>query len=135
MSNPNDPYGAAAGQQPRVPAEQAPPAWDGQPAQPSAQHAPPSAQQNWGGYEQQGYQGYVAPKKTLDLAQLVSIAAWVVLGLFALDFLYRLTQTGEFEGSFADNFFGGMPSLGTGVLYAGILLALGVWLKERQGHS
>jgi hypothetical protein len=116
MSNPQDPYGQ--GQQP------------GQPDY-SQQQYPQGYQQ----YPQPGYQGYVAPKKALDLAKLVTIAAWVVLGLYAVSYLYSLTQDEEFGPDFADRFFGGMPELGTGIVWAGILLAVGVWLGKQQASD
>jgi hypothetical protein len=121
MTNPHDPYGAPGGQQPGVPAGQAPPPYGDQ----------TSPQQGWG-HQQQGYQGYVAPGKSPDLPKLVTVAAWVVLGLHGLFFLYRLTQSGEYDGDFADNLFGGMPVLASGLFYAAIMLAVGVWLKDRQ---
>jgi hypothetical protein len=86
-------------------------------------------------YPQQQYQGYVAPKKSLDLARLVTIGAWVVLGLFGLNFLYTLTQDDEFGPDFADRLFGSMPTLGQGIFWTGVLLAVGVWLGRHQGST
>jgi hypothetical protein len=115
MSNPQDPYGQQ-GQQ-------------GQPDY-SQQQYPQGYQ-----YPQQPYQGYVAPKKGLDLAKIVTIAGWVVLGLYSLNFLYTLTQDDEFGPDFADRFFGGLPSLGQGIFWTGALLAIGVWLGKQQASD
>jgi hypothetical protein len=98
---------------------------------PSLYGGQPPTPQGWG-HQQQGYPGDVAPGKSPDLPKLVTIAAWVVLGLHALYFLYRLTQAGEYDGDVADNLFGGMPVLASGMFYAVIMLAIGVWLKDRQ---
>jgi hypothetical protein len=114
MSDPQDPYGQ-----------------QGQPVY-SQQHYP---QQGYQQYQQQSYQGYVAPKKALDLARSVTIAAWVVLGLVALNYLYSLTQDDEFGPGFGDRFFGGMPTLAQGVFWAGVLLAVGVWLGKQQASD
>ena len=109
MSDPQDPYGQQ------------------QPADYNQQY-----QQQGYQYSQQQYQGYVAPKKPFDLAKVVTIAGWVVVGLFALNFLYALTQDDQFGPDFGDRFFGGMPGLGQGLFYGGVLLALGVWLAKQQ---
>ncbi|MFO7279590.1 MAG: hypothetical protein C0P77_004200 [Thermoanaerobacterales bacterium] len=110
MSNPQGPYGQQSGDQ-------------GQPA-------PQYPQQPYQPYQQQPYAGYTAPRKPLDLAKLVAIGAWVVLGLYALKFLYVLAD--DDYGDFADRFFGSMPELGTGVFFTGVLLAVGVWLHRNQ---
>lgn len=110
MSNPQDPY-----QQ--------------QPADYSQQQYP---QQPYQQYPQPQYQGYVAPKKAFDLAKVVTIAGWVVLGLYALNYLYTLTQDDDFGGDFADRLFGGMTTLGQGIFWSGALLAIGVWLARQQ---
>lgn len=65
------------------------------------------------------------------LSRLVGIGAWVVLGLFGLKYLYTLTS--DDFGSFENRFFGGLPELGTGIFYAGLLLVAATWL-ERQGR-
>jgi hypothetical protein len=66
-----------------------------------------------------------------DLGRLVAIAAWVVLALFVLKYLYSL---GQDDGSdFADRLFGGMPELGTGIFYTGLLLGVAVWLSRDRG--
>jgi hypothetical protein len=62
----------------------------------------------------------------------VQIAAFVVVGLFALAFLYGLTQDDQFGGSFGDRFFGGLPGLATGIFYGGVLLAVSVWLGKQK---
>ena len=110
MSNPQGPYGQQSGDQ-------------GQPA-------PQYPQQPYQPYQQQPYAGYTAPRKPLDLAKLGAIGAWVVLGLYALKFLYVLAD--DDYGDFADRFFGSMPELGTGVFFTGVLLAVGVWLHRNQ---
>jgi hypothetical protein len=124
MSNPQDPYGQPDpyGQQ------QGPPSYE-QPAQypqQGFQYGQPGYQQPSGGYAPPK-----APRKPIDLGTLVTIAAWVVLGLFVLKFLYTLTL----DGDFGDLFFGGMSELGTGVFYAGVLLAVGVWLRRQQAGT
>ena len=84
-------------------------------------------------YPQQGYAGYTAPpKKPLDLAKLVTIAGWVVLGMYALSYLYTLTQDDDFSPDFADRLFGGLTTLAQGIFWAGALLAVGVWLRKQQ---
>jgi hypothetical protein len=126
MSSPEDPYG-----QPDPYGQQ--------------QQGPPSYEQQ---YPQQGYQygqqypqhtgGHAppkAPRKPIDLATLVTIGGWVVMGLFALAFLYGLTQDDEFGGDFADRFFGGLQSLGLGIFYGSVLLAVGVWLRRQQAGA
>src|SRR5262245_12280837 len=85
------------------------------------------------GYEQQYSGGYAeaTPRKPLDLAKIVQIASYVVVGLYALSFLYGLTQDTP-GANVADKFFGGLPGLGTGVFYAGVLLAVSVWLGKQK---
>jgi hypothetical protein len=75
-----------------------------------------------------------APRKPLDLARLAFIAAWVVLGLFALHYLYFISNDDN-GGEFVDRFFGGMDRLGEGILYAGILHVAAVWLGRNQSRS
>lgn len=124
MSSPQDPYGQPDpyGQQQQGPYEQNP-----QQGYQYSQH----------GYTQQsgGYAAPKAPRKPLDLAMLVTIGGWVIVGLYALAFLYGLTQDDEFSGDFGDRFFGGLPTLGQGVFYGAVLLAVGVWLRERQAGA
>jgi hypothetical protein len=87
------------------------------------------------GYEQQYSGGYAeaAPRKPLDLAKIVFISAFVVVGLYLLAFLYGLSQSDQFGGgNLADRFFGGMPGLATGVFYGGVLLAVSVWLGKQK---
>ncbi|HET6951446.1 MAG TPA: hypothetical protein VFI47_13780 [Acidimicrobiales bacterium] len=115
MSDPQDPYGQQQG--------------------PGQQYQQQGYQYGQPGYGQQQYPGgYAAPptpRKPLELAKIVTIAAWVVLGCFALAFLYALTQD-DFGSDFADRLFSNLPQLGTGVFYAGVLLAVGVWLRGRE---
>jgi hypothetical protein len=107
------------------------------PSGPPPDHGPQGRGQQPGypPYPQQQYQGYVAPKPPLDLARLVTIGAWVVLGLFAPNFIYTLTQDDEFGPDVADRFFGSMPTLGQGIFWTGVLLAVGVWLRKQQGPT
>lgn len=100
------------------------------PQDPYAQQPPADYSQQQ--YPQQQYQGYVAPKKSFDLAKVVTIAGWVVLGLYALNYLYSLTQDDDFGPDFADRLFGGMTTLGQGIFWSGALLAIGVWLARQQ---
>lgn len=79
--------------------------------------------------------GYAAaPRKPVNLGKIVTIAAWVVLGLFSLRYLYVLAQDGGPLGlpEFADRLFGGLDGLGQGIFYAGVLLGVGRWLEIRQ---
>jgi hypothetical protein len=106
MSNPQDPYGQQQ-----------------YPQQPQQGYQPP----------QQPYTGYTAPaRKPFDLARLVTIAGWVVLGMYGLNYLYTLTQDDDFSPDFADRLFGGLTTLAQGIFWAGALLAIGVWLRKQQ---
>jgi hypothetical protein len=122
MSSPQDPYGQPDpyGQQQQGPYEQQHPQ-----GYQYGQHYPESG----------GYAPPKAPRKPIDLATLVTIGGWVVLGLFALAFLYGLTQDDEFGGDFGDRFFGGLPGLGQGIFYGAVLLAVGVWLRRQQAEA
>jgi hypothetical protein len=105
MSNPQDPYG-------------------------QQQYPPPEQGYQ---YPQGQYPGYVAPtRKPLDLAKLVTIAGWVILGMYGLNYLYTLTQDDQFGPDFADRLFGGMTTLATGIFWAAAALAIGVWLRKQQ---
>ncbi len=87
------------------------------------------------GYGQQ-YQGHPPQRrKPLDLARLVFLGAWVVLGLYGLWFIYSLTQDDEFGSDFGDRLFGGLVDLATGVFYAGVLLAVSVWLGKQKAND
>lgn len=99
----------------------------------------PYAQQQ--GYSQpaaypSGY-GYAAPpmaKKPLPLPQIVFIAAWAILGLIGLRFLYGAALDGPpypYE-DFLDRFVDGMGELAVGVFYAGVLLTASKWLERVQ---
>jgi hypothetical protein len=70
-----------------------------------------------------------APPIPSNLATLVAFGAWVVLGIYALSFLYKLAQ--DEAGSFGDRFFGNFPMLATGIALCAALLALSVWLVRR----
>jgi hypothetical protein len=71
---------------------------------------------------------------SIDVASLVSIGAWVVLGLFALAYFYGLSQehNGEDVG---DRLFGLMPLLGEGIFYSGLLHGVAVWLGRNKDGS
>ena len=115
---PPDPYGQA---QPRPQ----------QPGGPPPPGAPPGYQYQPSGYGQH-YSGYGPPtRKPLDLPKLVFIAAWVVLGLYGLWFIYTLTQD-DFGGDFGDRLFGSLADLATGVFYTAVLLAVSVWLGKQR---
>jgi hypothetical protein len=70
-----------------------------------------------------------APPIPSNLATWVAFSAWVVLGIYALSFLYKLAQ--DEAGSFGDRSFGNLPMLATGIALCAALLALSVWLVRR----
>ena len=70
-----------------------------------------------------------APPIPSNLATLVAFGAWVVLGIYALSWLYKLAQ--DDAGSFGDRFFGNFPMLATGITLCAALMALSVWLVRR----
>jgi hypothetical protein len=105
-----------------------------QPGSPPPPGAPPGYQYPPPGYGQH-YAGYApAGRKPLDLAKLVFIAAWVVLGLFGLWFLYTLTQD-DLGSDFGDRLFGSLQNLATGIFYAAVLLAVSVWLGKQKADG
>jgi hypothetical protein len=115
---PPDPYG------------QAPPRPQ-QPGGPPPPGAPPGYQYQPSGYGLH-YSGYVPPtRKPLDLPKLVFIAAWAVLGLYGLWFIYTLTQD-DFGADFGDRLFGSLQDLATGVFYTAVLLAVSVCLGKQK---
>jgi hypothetical protein len=67
----------------------------------------------------------------LDLPTIVSIGAWVVLGLFALAYFYGLSQEANGE-DVGDRLFGLMPLLGEGIFYSGLLHGVAVWLGRNK---
>jgi hypothetical protein len=102
-----------------------------QPGSPPPPAPPPGYQYPPAGYGQQ-YPGYAPPpRKPLDLPKLVFIAAWVVLGLYGLWFIYALTQD-DFGADFGDRLFGSLQNLATGIFYAAVLLAVSVWLDKQK---
>jgi hypothetical protein len=124
---PPDAYGQPQQQPLRPPQPGSPPPPGGPP--PGYQY-PPS------GYSQQ-YSGYApppAPRRPLDLPKLVFIAAWVVLGLYGLWFLYTLTQD-DFGSDFGDRLFGNLVNLATGIFYTAVLLAVSVWLGKQDSRK
>jgi hypothetical protein len=105
----------------------------GSPPPPSAPPAgaPPGYQYQPPGYGQH-YSGHAPPPRTpLDLPKLVFIAAWVVLGMFGLWFIYTLTQD-DLGADFGDRLFGSLQNLATGIFYAAVLLAVSVWLGKQK---
>jgi hypothetical protein len=117
-------------QTPPDPFGQAPPPPQ-QPGGPPPPGAPPGYQYQPSGYGQH-YSGYAPPiRKPLDLPKLVFIAAWVVLGMYGLWFIYRLTQD-DFGADFGDRLFGSLQDLATGVFYTAVLLAVSVWLGKQK---
>jgi hypothetical protein len=93
--------------------------------------APPGYQYQPPGYGQH-YLGHAPPPRTpLDLPKLVFIAAWVVLGMFGLWFIYTLTQD-DLGADFGDRPFGSLQNLATGIFYAAVLLAVSVWLGKQK---
>jgi len=132
MSDPQDPY-----------RQQDP---YGQQAQPGYQQQYPQQGYEYGqqqGYGQQGYGdynqdygqqysgGYAAEsgRQMPDLDRLVTMAAYVVLGLFGVNVLYVWGNGG---GKFMDRFFGSLTTLGTGIFFALVLLAIGTWLRNQK---
>ena len=120
MSSPHGPYGDRGG------APQGPPSPQSQTCYgpPAGADQPP--------YPQQSYRGHVAAKKGIEVDRILLYTACVVLGLYILNLLYGLTQSDEYAGDLGDRFFGGMPTLGTGVFSAGILLAVSGWFTLRK---
>jgi hypothetical protein len=117
-------------QTPSHPYGQAPPPPQ-QPGGPPPPGAPPGYQYQPSGYGQH-YSGYAPPtRKPHDLPKLVFIAAWVVLGMYGLWFIYRLTQD-DFGADFGDRLFGSLQDLATGVFYTAVLLAVSVWLGKQK---
>jgi len=103
-----------------------------QPGSPPPPGAPPPGHQYQPAGYGQHYSGYVPPTRTpLDLPKLVFIAAWVVLGLNGLWFIYRLTQD-DLGADFGDRLFGSLQNLATGIFYAAVLLAVSVWLGKQK---
>jgi hypothetical protein len=116
---PLDPYG-------QVPPR---PQQPGGPPPPDA--PPPGYQYQHSGYGQH-YSGHAPPTRTpLDLPKLVFIAAWVVLGLYGLWFIYTLTQDDR-GADFGDRLFGSLQDLAIGIFYAAVLLAVSVWLGKQR---
>jgi hypothetical protein len=113
-----------------------PPPRPQQPGSPPPPGAPPPGYQYPpSGYGQQ-YPGYTqaGPRKPLDLPKLVFIAAWVVLGLYGLWFIYTLTQD-DFGSDFGDRLFGSLVNLATGIFYTAVLLAVSVWLGKQKASD
>lgn len=103
-----------------------------QPGSPPLPGAPPPGYQYQPSGYAQHYSGYVPPSRTpLDLPKLVFIAAWVVLGLYGLWFIYTLTQD-DLGADFGGRLFGNLQSLATGIFYAAVLLAVSVWLGKQK---
>ncbi|MGH9114174.1 MAG: hypothetical protein ACRDZN_18010 [Acidimicrobiales bacterium] len=115
---------------PGPPVQQPPPP----PGYPPQGYSPQGYQQPHEGYGQP-FPGYPQPRRPLGLAKLVFIAAWAVLGLHGLWFIYMLTQDDLFGADFGDRLFGGLVNLATGIFYASVLLALSVWLGKQKAND
>jgi len=103
-----------------------------QPGSPPPPGAPPPGYEYQPSGYAQHYSGYVPPSRTpLDLPKLVFMAAWVVLGLYGLWFIYTLTQD-DLGADFGDRLFGNLQNLATGIFYAAVLLAVSVWLGKQK---
>src|ERR671910_680407 len=125
------------------------PSWQQPPPPPGPSRQPPPPPPGYPpqGVPPQGYRnrrrgyGQLSPddppkrRKPLNLARLVFVGAWVVLGLYGLWFVYSLTQDDEFGPDFGDRLFSGLLELATGVFYAGVLLAVSVWLDRRKAND
>lgn len=124
-----DPYQQQPGQDPYAQPAQVPP------------YDPYAQQQGYSqpaAYPSGGY-GYAVPpveKKPLDLAKILFIAAWVIVGLMAVRWFYGVVQDGfpyAYEDG-ADRLFDGFQDLAQGVFWAGLLLTASKWLeREQQG--
>jgi hypothetical protein len=114
---PQDPYGQGAYSQPAYGQQDYPSPYP----QDLGQEAFPSSYSGASG----------ASRSQIDLATIVSIGAWVVLGLFTLAYLYGLSQeqNGQDVG---DRLFGLMPLLGEGIFYSGLLHGVAVWLGRNK---
>lgn len=96
------------------------------------------------GFSQPQYPGYPQypqqPRQPLDIAKILFIGAWVVLTFYGLAFMYGLTlderDPGGYE-DFLDRLMNGMPTLGVGLFYTGVLLALNIWVghQQKQGQG
>lgn len=122
-----DPYAQQPGQDPYAQQGQA------QPQDPYAQqqgYSQPAAYPS-GGY---GYAVPPAEKKPLDLAKIVFIGAWVVLGLVGVRYFYGFAQDGPpypYE-DVADRMFDGFGDLALGLFWTGLLLTASKWLEKAQ---
>jgi hypothetical protein len=63
----------------------------------------------------------------------VFVAAWVVLVLYGLWFIYTLAS--DDRRGFDDRLFGSLPQLAQGLLTAGVLLAISVWLDKQRANG
>jgi hypothetical protein len=103
-----------------------------QPGSPPPPGAPPPGYQYQPSGYGQHYSGYAPPSRApLDLPKLGFIAAWLVLGLYGLWFIYTLTQD-DLGPDFGDRLFGSLQGLATGIFYAAVLLAVSVWLGKQK---
>jgi hypothetical protein len=115
-----DPYGQ---QPPGQPSQPSPPP-------PSGAYQQPASGPGYGQAYPPGYQA-APPRQPIDLAKLVGIGAWVVVGLFGLWYLYFIANDDN-GGEFVDRFFGGLDRLGEGLFYAGVLFAVSIWLGRNR---
>ena len=96
-----------------------------QPGGPPPPGAPQGYQYQPSGYGQH-YSGYAPPTR-----KPLFVAAWVVLGLYGLWFIYTLTQD-DFGADFGDRLFGSLQDMATGIFYTAVLLAVSVWLGKQK---
>jgi len=82
------------------------------------------------GYQSGGYPSS-SSGPSLDLSKVVLIGAWLVIGMFTLSFLYKVSQD-DYGEEFADRLFGLVPELGTGIFYGGLLMGVSVWLSRNS---
>lgn len=131
-AQPGPPPAARPGPPPGAPSPSPQPPPAPQPAPPYGQGQPGYGQPSYG--QPAPAPVHRSPRPPLDLPKIVFIAGWVVAGLYAVWFLYTLTQD-DFGVDFGDRLFGSLPDLGTGVFYAGVLLAVSVWLGKQKADG
>lgn len=110
-----------------------------QPPQDPYGQDPYGQQQGYGqsyqqGYPQQQYSGgYPQQSRApFELAKYVSIAGWVVLGLYAFWFLYAVFDDNGMD--FADRLFTALTTLAQGIFYSAAVFAIGMWMQKQQNN-
>jgi hypothetical protein len=110
------------------------------PQDPYGQQDPYAQQQ---GYAQQGYQGYQQQysggypqqaKAPFDIAKLLPIAAWVILGLYGVWYLWALIDD-TFIDDFAVRMFSNLPTLGQGIALCAAVHAVAIWMQKQQSST